>query len=230
MAVVLFAVIRLIARLNNGKEARLTAKPNEKIKTVIDPKLIYALSHPLRGHVLATLNERISSPNEMAREIGVPVTDVSYHARQLRNQRYIELVDTARRRGATEHFYRASKSLLSFDDLAWARLPASIRPSISAELLELIIEEAVEALAAETFEARDRHLSRTAMRIDEQGWRDLMQALEETLDRVLAIRDESVRRTLSTGESGVPVSVAIAGFETADGRHRATGPRHSSFR
>ena len=33
---------------------------------LVDPRVAKALAHPLRAHVLAILNERVASPNEMS--------------------------------------------------------------------------------------------------------------------------------------------------------------------
>lgn len=185
------------------------------LRRVIDPKLVKALSHPLRADLLSTLSERIASPRELADEIGLEVSDVSYHVRELRKSKCIELVRTRRRRGAVEHFYRARAGYL-FDDYEWERLPMAVRPGISASLVNLIVEEVGEALRSEAFEARcDRHLSHTPVVVDEQGWRDLIEAMEGTLGRVLEIRAESRARIERDRTEGFGATVAMLGFERA---------------
>lgn len=185
------------------------------LKTVIDPKLVKALSHPLRADLLSTLSERVASPRELAEEIGLEVSDVSYHVRELRKTRCIELVRTRRRRGAVEHFYRATAGYL-FDDHEWERLPKTVRPGISASLVNLIVEDVGEALRTEAFEARcDRHLSHTPVMVDEQGWSDLIEAMEGTLRRVVEIRAESRTRMEQDGTDGFGATVAMLGFARA---------------
>jgi DNA-binding transcriptional ArsR family regulator len=71
---------------------------------VVDQRLAKALSHPLRARIFAILNEQVASPNEMAEMIGEPLPNVSYHARVLVDLGCIELVRTAQRRGAIEHY------------------------------------------------------------------------------------------------------------------------------
>src|SRR5215211_3459933 len=73
----------------------------------IDHRLARALSHPLRLKLLAALNEGVASPNQLANRLGEPLANVSYHVRILLDLDCIELVETAQRRGAIEHFYRA---------------------------------------------------------------------------------------------------------------------------
>ena len=85
---------------------------------------------------------------------------------------------------------------------------------MSADLLRLIVGDAAGALEEGTFDARDdRHLSRTSMILDEQGWGDLTEALTETLGRVVEIQNESAGRLAKTGEEGHTVAVAMMGFE-----------------
>lgn len=78
-----------------------------RLRQVLDLRLTKALAHAMRGHIVAVLNERIASPNEIAKELGMDVAYVSYHFRVLRDDyELIEEVSTADRRGSTEHFYR----------------------------------------------------------------------------------------------------------------------------
>lgn len=66
-----------------------------------------ALAHPLRATLLQLLAEGQASPNELANKIDEPLTNVSYHVRQLFELGLLELVDQRPARGALEHFYRA---------------------------------------------------------------------------------------------------------------------------
>lgn len=66
-----------------------------------------AVAHPLRARILAGLAGEARSPNELAAEFDEPLGNVSYHVVVLRDLGMVELVDTAPRRGAVEHFYRA---------------------------------------------------------------------------------------------------------------------------
>jgi len=91
----------------------------------IDERLVRALSHPLRVQILEILSERVASPNDLSAELGVELTHVAYHTRTLDRCGCLELVDTAQRRGATEHFYRAAARTglrripLDLDEQGW---------------------------------------------------------------------------------------------------------------
>src|SRR3978361_1736128 len=88
----------------------------------LDRSLRRAISHPLRHRLLGMLDGRVASPNQLARELGLPLGRVSYHIRLLSDLGASELVRTEPRRGALEHFYRAvTRGWVREDD--WARRP-----------------------------------------------------------------------------------------------------------
>ncbi len=66
-----------------------------------------AVGHPLRARILEALAGEPRSPNELAVEFGEPLGNVSYHVSVLRDLEVVELVATAPRRGAVEHYYSA---------------------------------------------------------------------------------------------------------------------------
>ena len=104
----------------------------------------------------------------------------------------------------------------------WARLPASIRPSLTATLLQDLVKDAGGALSAGTFDARpDSHLTWTPMILDEEGWQEASGSLRELLERILEIQALSAERLTKAGEAGFRVSVAAMAYETpTSGDHR----------
>lgn len=80
----------------------------QKQPETIDQRLVRALAHPLRIQILEILSERIASPNNLSMELETGLSHVAYHTRTLDKCGCLELVDTAQRRGATEHFYKAA--------------------------------------------------------------------------------------------------------------------------
>lgn len=205
------------------------ATPSEKtsdkekapVREVVDQQLIKALAHPVRAQALSILNERVASPNEIAKELDQGVGHVSYHINVLKQCECIELVGTEPRRGAVEHYYRATTRTF-LDDEDWRRLPASVRPGMSASLIQNVVDDAGGALSAGTFDARDdRHLAWTKMIVDEKGWRDLNELLGETLGRVLEIQSSSAARLSEAGKTGFQVSAVTMAYETpAEGERR----------
>lgn len=190
----------------------------KKLKQVIDPTLAKAFTHPLRGHVWVTLFERgVVSPTEIANELELDVSDVSYHFRGLRNRGLIRLVRTVQRRGFDEHFYEPIAPALDFNDAEWMKLPAGIRAGFSGELVRQVIEQLTGALEAGSFDARNRHLSQSWLLVDERGWEELMRSVQQLLDRFQTIQERCADRRKDSAEPGIPVAVAMASFETAAG-------------
>lgn len=187
----------------------------KKLKQVIDPTLAKAFTHPLRGHVWVTVCEKgIASPTEIANELDLDVTEVSYHFRKLHRRKLIRLVRTVRRRGFDEHFYEPCAPVLYFDDFDWMKIPQVIRASFSADLLRRIIEELIGALRAGSFDARNRHLSRTWLMLDERGWKEMMRALQRALDQVEKIQVRSEKRLEASSGVVIPAEFVMAAFET----------------
>ena len=188
----------------------------KKLKKVIEPTLAKAFTHPLRGHVWIVLFEKgEASPTEVADELGLEVNEVSYHFRKLDRRGLIKVVRTEKRRGFDEHFYQPVVPALEFDEAQWMNLPAGIRASFSGEMLRGIIESFVDALETGVFDARDRHLSRTWLLVDEQGWREAQQVARRALNGFQAVHERCAERGKDSTKPQIPVAIVIAAFETA---------------
>jgi hypothetical protein len=96
--------------------------PKTKKKDDVEQIVAKAFAHPLRVQILIILNERVASPNLLSQELDQSLNLVAYHVRVLEKYDCIELVDTKQRRGATEHFYRATRRQF-LSDAEWARMP-----------------------------------------------------------------------------------------------------------
>jgi DNA-binding transcriptional ArsR family regulator len=179
----------------------------------ITQQLAKALAHPLRVRILSSLHKGISSPNQLAQELGEPLGNVSYHVKTLLEYDCVELVKTEPRRGAVEHFYRATdRAFLSDSD--WAKIPASARKGISGSILESIGQSATEAMAEGTLDARsDSHLSDTPLQLDKQAWKDLNKVLSETVDKATAIQKEARKRMGKDKAGAIETKLAIMHFE-----------------
>lgn len=181
---------------------------------LVDPRLAKALSHPMRTRILAILNERVASPNEISEMIDERLPNVSYHVRALQDLGCIELVSTAQRRGAIEHYYRAIVRPF-FTDRDWKKLPQSGRQAVSDVALQMIWADVSDAINGGTFEARpNRHLSRSAMNVDETGWKELHDLLARTLEETEKIEARSADRIKKSGDDAVPIRVVMMHFES----------------
>jgi DNA-binding transcriptional ArsR family regulator len=173
-----------------------------------------AFAHPLRVQILAILNEKVASPNMLAQQLDESLNLVAYHVRVLEKYDCIELVDTKQRRGATEHFYRATRRQLLTDD-QWAQMPTSLRPGLAAAVLKTIFQDIEAASKAGTLEeVDDLHISRTPMVLDAKGWSDVTDLLNDSLDRLIEIQAESTNRLGESKEEGTQSRVHLLHFKT----------------
>ncbi len=192
--------------------------------SAVDSRLAKALAHPLRVQLLAALNEGVASPNELAKKLDEPLTNVSYHVRMLHDLGTIELVDTEPRRGALEHYYRAIVRPF-FADSEWKRLPRNARGSISDAVLQLVWDDTAEAIKSGIFDEREnRHLSRTVLAIDDQGWDELNELLVDLVDRAMQIQADSATRSSKNGDETFNVNLVMMSHPTPSSAKDTTAP------
>lgn len=186
--------------------------PKTKKKDGVEQIVAKAFAHPLRVQILIILNERVASPNLLSRELDQNLNLVAYHVRVLEKYDCIELVDTKQRRGATEHFYRATRRQF-LSDSEWAKMPAILRPGLSGAMLKAAFDDIDEAVTEGTFdELEDRHLSRTPLVADKQGWDEVSTLLGETLDQLLTIQAKASERLAESDEEGLLSKVVMLHF------------------
>ncbi len=188
-------------------------KTKAKSKGGVDQRLVKALAHPLRVEILTILNERMASPNELSKELDEGLSQVSYHVKVLKDFECIEMVKTEPRRGAVEHYYRATARAY-LTDRDWRAIPDSMKPGVSASAFRVIFEEVAAAINGGSFNSRDDvHMTATPGVVDEQGWKESVDLINETLDQVMAIQAESAKRLAKSDEEGIPVNVVLMNFE-----------------
>jgi DNA-binding transcriptional ArsR family regulator len=189
------------------------SKTKKKGKSGVDQRLVKALAHPLRVEILTILNERMASPNELSKELEEGLSQVSYHVKVLKDFECIEMVKTEPRRGAVEHYYRATARAY-LTDRDWRSLPDSVKPGVSSSAVQMIVNDVFEALSGGTFDLRDdRHVSWTPGVVDEQGWDESVDLVNETLEQLIKIHAGSAKRLAKSGEEGIPATAVLMNFE-----------------
>ncbi len=186
----------------------------------ITQQLAKALAHPLRVRILSSLHKGVSSPNQLSQELGEPLGNVSYHVKTLLEYDCVELVKTEPRRGAVEHFYRATERAF-FSTSDWEKIPASARQGISGSILETVGQDATDALMSGSIDARsDSHISRTLLLLDEKGWSDIAALLADTLNKAIEIQEEAATRLSDEKSESVSTTMAILHFESPESKER----------
>jgi DNA-binding transcriptional ArsR family regulator len=188
-------------------------KPQSDIS---DPRIIKALTHPLRIQILAALDERTASPSELADELKAPLGNVSYHVRQLAALGLIKLVKRTPRRGAIEHHYKAVGRPQITDD-AWAGTPATVKDAVVGAALGDVGTAVTAAAAAGGFSRNDSHLTRTQLKLDDRGFKEIDKELNATLKRIEKVAGDAGKRIAKGGgDAAQDATVVMMAFGTAD--------------
>ena len=182
----------------------------------IDQRLVRSLAHPLRIQILELLTDHVASPNGLANQLDAGLSDVAYHTRALDRYGALELVDTAQRRGATEHFYKANPGAF-VGGPHWRKVPRAVRGGVSAATLQTFLDKAIAALEAGTLDGREDTVFRwMPLFLDERGWNEVVAIMEEATKLMLAAHVRSQDRLgESCEEDTVSTVVGMAAFETA---------------
>jgi DNA-binding transcriptional ArsR family regulator len=185
---------------------------------IIDPRLAKALEHQTRIEILAILRDGPSSPSRIQQRLeNVSLNLVSHHVKVLKDLECVELVETVRRRGATEHIYRTTVGPAMLDDKAWEEAAPKMRRPIAAAILRMISTDLAHSLGAGKFdEISNHHLSRSPLKLDREGWSEVVDLLARTLDDLFEIDARNLERIKASEEAPLSVVVTIMQFPTAD--------------
>jgi DNA-binding transcriptional ArsR family regulator len=204
-----------------GREARLPSPGKARAADL-------ALSFPVRVakvfsdslclRIVAELNLREMSPSQFHDEFGgASLRSIAGKFKMLAEFEWLTKVGEksgGERRGATEHFYRATGPAI-FDISAWSDVPASVKTTFSWRAFEHLCEQVRNAMDAGTFDANpERHLSWSPILLDELGWRQVVAAVDSVFESLFEIRDASEARICTSGEEPIPATVGLAAFES----------------
>jgi DNA-binding transcriptional ArsR family regulator len=204
------------------------------IKNIDDPRYVKAMSHPLRVRILAMLDERKASPNQLSGWLGASLGTVAYHVRTLEQLGLIELVDETRVRGAVEHHYRAKARPLVTAD-GWAQAPPIAKQAAVGSSLDVIAEYSKASAAAGGFDRADAQLRRSLVRLDARGFAQLSKACDKLFEQAEKIEQASAARIAKDphAEDVVEAGLGLLLFEavrlSGDGGD-ADGARKASTR
>ncbi|HEY0279154.1 MAG TPA: helix-turn-helix domain-containing protein [Solirubrobacterales bacterium] len=184
-------------------------------KETVDQDLVRALAHPMRVQILEALQGRTASPTELSKEFKQSLGVVSYHANALLEVECIEQVRTQPKRGTIEHFYTAKpRSFIGHQD--WRRTPVSVRGGVTDEAIRTFVAKVGDAIDAGTIDSReDTTLNWMPMQVDDQGWRETAEILDQARRDLQQVAIETRARLAEA--DGIPVVTAMAAFEAPSG-------------
>jgi len=149
---------------------------------------------------------------------GERLGNVSYHVRILRELGLVELVRTEPRRGALEHFYRATARPW-LDDHQWAALPRGFRARTLGRSLSEILEQASAAGQEGGFDGPEADVSHVVLALDAAGVTELRALLTATLEAARQVAVKSASRQEERGRDAPPTiatQLAMMHFRQAE--------------
>jgi hypothetical protein len=189
-------------------------------------RLSVVFAFDLRIKIITELYLREMSPKQFYDEFGGgSLPRVARHFKTLAEHGWLELVRSetgGTRRGATEHFYRATEPAV-IDNETWALVPYSMRVAMSWRTFRSLAERVRDALEAKTLEARaDSHLSSTTIVIDQIGWERTLAAVDAMFESIFEQQRAAKLRLSHLEEAALPATLAFAAFESPP-RQAGTG-------
>jgi hypothetical protein len=133
----------------------------------------------------------------------------------LRDYDCVELVRTEPRRGALQHFYKAT-ARPTLDEDQWRTLPSGLRRELTGETLQALVSDLADAADAGMLEDPEVVLSRTPLELDERGFKKLNRLLARTQEQALTIASESAGRQSDGAADVFPTELAILHFKRAN--------------
>ena len=176
-----------------------------------DPRLVKALAHPIRMKILNILDERTATPKELAEALGLPLENVSYHVRTLKDFGFIKLERTRQVRGAVEHHYRLAARPRVGSKL-WAEVPRVVQEALTDATLNVIVETIGQAALEGAFDDPAAVLARHSVVLDEDAHKEASEVMAQAAARIEALSEETQKR--SEPADARRVSAAFLLFET----------------
>jgi len=179
---------------------------------ITDPRWLRAISHPIRIRLLAMLEEEPASPVILANKLDQPLGTIAYHVRTLYDLGLLKLVSTRQRRGATEHYYQTTGHPHATDE-AWEQLNSVSKQRLLTAVLARANDYATRSAAAGGFDAKDAHITVSALKLDAKGWTALAKETKKWLAKAEQIERESAERIEADPDSKLDVGLNIMLFE-----------------
>ncbi|MGH3430492.1 MAG: ArsR/SmtB family transcription factor [Mycobacteriales bacterium] len=189
------------------------------LPVLVDPRLVKGLSHVLRQHILLATVQGEVSPNELSKALDEGLSQVSYHVKVLRDDcdGMIEETRTEPRRGAVEHYYRASAKTL-FPAKTWRRLRKGLRAVVGAGQASDLFNDLADALKAGKLQGGHDHIARTPLVLDAKGQGNVKAIAQRATREVEDAQQAAAKRMeKANGDSGevVGYTFALLAFEAA---------------
>jgi hypothetical protein len=184
----------LVRVVTEESEAKKQRERRERMKLPLERRLGRVMSHPLRAKLLAMLNTNPASASELEEILPEPLSNISYHVRELWLWGLTEVVDTEQVRGAMKTRYRGITKMQLTDDV-FKGMPAETKDGIIIEAIKEAFERARAAVEGNTFARHDNsHVITAIPSVDQEGFDEIADLIARTYYRINEISVEAVNR------------------------------------
>lgn len=203
--------------IRGRKRANPTLVKRRKEPLVPFPERLHPiLADEVCRQVVAELNDREMSATQFHREFGAGnISRIRRRFKTLERVGWLKKVNEetgGRRRGATEHFYRATVPTI-LDDDPWA-LPDSLDGTHYWRVFQLFGEKVKEAIDTGTFDARvDRIVTWSLVNLDAQGWTNVIEGIEALSVFLLEEQERARDRMAQSADKPVRMTAVLGAFE-----------------
>jgi len=183
-----------------------------------------AFRHALRVRIVAACTEEEVCPTDFADRERMRLKTASYYFRKLADEGYLRVSKKEQSSGVTRHYYVAIRQAVIVDTEFAAMIPRYRHGPTEATLRDLL-QRYAKAWRAGTLKKRGVDLLHHALlRLDLEGWGELMQLLEATMQRALSLEAEAKVRVRRDGGELIESTLALAGFVSPPGNRPQKGP------
>jgi DNA-binding transcriptional ArsR family regulator len=178
----------------------------------IEEAVSYALGHRIRIEILAILHEGPRSASELARLIGLGLSKIGHHIKELADSGRIELARVEKVRNIDQHIYRAVELSMIGDEEAGA-MSVETRQEIAATIVQALMSETLAALWAGKLSKDPVAMGWSWLHLDEEGRQEVQTEQDAFWMRMRDIEARSLDRVAESGEPTTSTVVAALGFE-----------------
>jgi DNA-binding transcriptional ArsR family regulator len=199
-------------------------RKRKKRQRAVDQGFVKSLAHELRAEILMILTERMASPNELSRILDEGLSQVSYHVKVLKDYGRIKLVKTEPRRGAVEHYYRATSDTL-LPAKVW-RGAKGLRTVIGGGLASDLFDDLADAVGAQKLTEEDSHIHRIPLLLDAEGQENVSTIIERAMQEVEREQRKSSSRVTKAKGKAVEVTAYTLGVLAFEDCREVTNGTH----
>jgi hypothetical protein len=202
-------------RIRKGSEPLVPAMDLD-LNIPLETRLAKVFGDPVNIRIVSEVDDVAMSPTELAEKVGdLPVWQVDKKCKHLEKYGWVARVEErtgGARRGAREVFYRATRPPAEVD--LWPEDAKAKSPEQGGRALHDFYQRAVASFDAGTLDKRhDRHLTWSALLVDELGWKQVTGLLRAAEKQLAEVRRRAAQRLRASGDPGFGATCFLAGFE-----------------